>query len=137
MESLADSLIGVLSEALPYILTILIRQGAKRRAAVAVSGEAAERPMESEAVRASSRVFAVPIFPGQYCRCPVRHVTSYYALSHPRPTSNHLFCALFILQASFPSSEPSIKGYFRTPYRAPPCICYSSVVINHQRPKVL
>ena len=39
--SLADSLIGVLSGALPYILIILIRQGAKRRAAVAVSGEAA------------------------------------------------------------------------------------------------
>ena len=36
---------------------------AKRRAAVAVSGEAAERPMEPEAVRASPCVFAVPIFP--------------------------------------------------------------------------
>ena len=35
------------------------RQGAKRRAAVAVSGEAAERPMEPEAVRAHPRVFAV------------------------------------------------------------------------------
>ena len=38
-------------------------QGAKRRAAVAVSGEAAERPMEPEAVRASLRVFAVPPIP--------------------------------------------------------------------------
>ena len=37
------------------------RQGAKRRAAVAVSGEAAERPMEPEAVRAHPCVFAVPI----------------------------------------------------------------------------
>ena len=36
-------------------------QGAKRRAAVAVSGEAAERPMEPEAVRAHCCVFAVPI----------------------------------------------------------------------------
>ena len=35
------------------------RQGAKRRAAGAVSGEAAERPMEPEAVRASPCVFAV------------------------------------------------------------------------------
>ena len=61
--SLADSLIGVLSGALPYILIILIRQGAKRRAAVAVSGEAAERPMEPEAVRASPRVFAVHFSP--------------------------------------------------------------------------
>ena len=39
---------------------------AKRRAAVAVSGEAAERPMEPEAVRASPCVFAVPIFSGHY-----------------------------------------------------------------------
>ena len=38
------------------------REGAKRRAAAAVSGEAAERPMEPEAVRAPLRVFAVPIF---------------------------------------------------------------------------
>ena len=40
-------------------------QGAKRRAAVAVSSEAAERPMEPEAVRAPYCVFAAPIFPGQ------------------------------------------------------------------------
>ena len=32
----------------------------------AVSGEAAERPMEPEAVRASPCVFAVPISPGLY-----------------------------------------------------------------------
>ena len=38
-------------------------EGAKRRAAGAVSGEAAERPMEPEAVRASPCVFAVPFFP--------------------------------------------------------------------------
>ena len=51
------------------------RQGAKRRAAVAVSGEAAERPMEPEAVRASPCVFAVPIFPGQYwCAVAVMHL---------------------------------------------------------------
>ena len=37
------------------------RQGAKRRAAVATGGEAAERPMEPEAVRTSPRVFAVLI----------------------------------------------------------------------------
>ena len=36
-----------------------LSQGAKRRAAVAVSGEAAERPMEPEAVRATPCVFAV------------------------------------------------------------------------------
>ena len=46
---------------IPYFFT----QGAKRRAAVAVSGEAAERPMEPEAVRAHCCVFAIPIFPGQ------------------------------------------------------------------------
>ena len=39
------------------------RQGAKRRAAVAVSGEAAERPMEPEAVRAHCCVFAAHLFP--------------------------------------------------------------------------
>ena len=33
---------------------------------VAVSGEAAERPMEPEAFRAPYCVFAVPIFPGQH-----------------------------------------------------------------------
>ena len=43
------------------------RQGAKRRAAGAVSGEAAERPMEPETFRAHNCVFAVPIFPG--CAC--------------------------------------------------------------------
>ena len=43
------------------------RQGTKRRAAVAVSGEAAERPMEPEAVRASPCVFAVPIASGHDC----------------------------------------------------------------------
>ena len=52
----------------PHPLHSLL-QGAKRRAAVAVSGEAAERPMEPEAVRANCCVFAVPIFPGQYCVC--------------------------------------------------------------------
>ena len=36
-------------------------QGAKRRVTGAVSGEAAERPMEPEAVRTSPRVFAVLI----------------------------------------------------------------------------
>ena len=43
----------------PTLLLFLKRQGAKRRAAVTVSGEAAERPMEPEAVRAHPRVFAV------------------------------------------------------------------------------
>ena len=42
-------------------------QGAKRRAAGAVSGEAAERPMEPETFRAHNCVFAVPIFPGHCC----------------------------------------------------------------------
>ena len=36
-------------------------QGAKRRAAGAISGEATERPMEPEAFSAHSCVFAVPI----------------------------------------------------------------------------
>ena len=53
----------------PHTLTSLLYKrphGAKRRAAVAVSGEAAERPMEPEAVRASPCVFAVP-FLREYC----------------------------------------------------------------------
>ena len=41
----------------------------ERRAAVAVSGEAAERPMEPEAIRAHCCVFAVPISPGLYWLC--------------------------------------------------------------------
>ena len=57
---------GIRGGALPHAPTsFLNRQGAKRRAAVAVSGEAAERPMEPEAVRAPYCVFAAPIFPGQ------------------------------------------------------------------------
>ena len=62
---LADSLIGVLGGVLPHIFTILLLI-AKRRAAVAVSGDAAERPMEPEAIRAPLRLCG-PIFPGQYC----------------------------------------------------------------------
>ena len=46
-------------------------QGAKRRAAGAVSGEAAERPMEPEAVRAHCCVFAILIFLGHYCSPPI------------------------------------------------------------------
>ena len=58
---------GIRGGALPHAPTsFLNRQGAKRRTAVAVSGEAAERPMEPEAVRASPCVFAVPFPPGQY-----------------------------------------------------------------------
>ena len=44
-----------------------LSHGAKRRAAGAVSGEAVERPMEPEAVRAFPRVFAVPISSGHDC----------------------------------------------------------------------
>ena len=51
---------GFIGGTLPHTL-YKRRQGAKRRAAVAVSGEAAERPMEPETVRATSCVFAVPI----------------------------------------------------------------------------
>ncbi len=49
---------GSYGGASPHTLISLL-QGAKRRAAVAVSGEAAERPMEPEAVRATPCVFAV------------------------------------------------------------------------------
>ena len=53
-------------DAAPHPVSLLYQrpQGAKQRAAVAVSGEAAERPMEPEAFRAHPCVFAIPIFPG-------------------------------------------------------------------------
>ena len=64
--------LGAWSCALPCLTplrqnTSKTAQGAKRRAAGAVSGEAAERPMEPETFRAHNCVFAVPIFPGHCC----------------------------------------------------------------------
>ena len=51
----------------PTLFFIIRSQGAKRRAAVAVSGGTAERPMKSEAVRAPSRLCG-PHFPGHNCQ---------------------------------------------------------------------